>query len=262
MANEAYILKHYKKVAENFGLNGTSTIQDPYIRSSEINFFLQELSAMQLPDNFSLIDLGGGNGYLLSKIREQFPRAKLFGLEFTPELYELAQSRKLSDTEIIHGSIKDQHLFQENSFDIIITERVIINLLSWKQQSLALSNIAYWLKDHGHYLMSESFREPWQELNQARREMAIPEVPISKHNRYLTKNLPKYMNKIGLSLYPSSQLASNFLSTHFYITRVMHPFIKPNGGRKKESHFATFFDQALPAGVGNYSPILFYHYLK
>ncbi len=267
MANEAYILKHYKKIAKNFGLSGSSTIQDPYIRSSELDFFVTEIRKIikqKKCENLHIVDLGCGNGILLERLVKEFPLCQFYGLEFTPELFDLAKSRELPNTKLIQGSIKDPHALApilNRAADIIITERVIINLLSWKQQSLALQNISHWLAPQGSYLFSESFKEPWFELNTARRQMSLPPIEISKHNRYLNSKLPKYLREIDLIAVPTT-MPTNFLSTHFYLSRVLHPAIRPEGGRKKESHFTTFFNQALPAAVGNYSPILFYHYLK
>lgn len=267
MVNEAYIQNHYSKIAKNFGLSGSSTIQDPFIRKSEVEFFVSEIKTIiqnQFNEKLSIVDIGCGNGYLLEKLSKAFPSATLYGLEFNPELCLLAKSRQLTNASIIEGSCKNSEALDRilnKTADIIITERVIINLLSWKQQALALQDIASWIKDGGHYLLSESFKEPWFELNSARREMKIPEIPISNHNRYLNHKLPKYL--IQLMLKPvETQMPANYLSSHFYLSRVAHSYIKPSGGRKKETHFVNFFDHAIPPAIGNYSPILFYHYVK
>ena len=55
-------------------------------------------------------------------------------------------------------------------FDIIITERVLINLLSPKDQENALYNISKALVPGGSYLMIESFIEPLMKINKIRRE--------------------------------------------------------------------------------------------
>jgi SAM-dependent methyltransferase len=265
MANEEYILKHYRKIAKNFGLSGESTIQDQYIRQSEVKFFLTEIDTItQDNQNCTILDLGCGNGYLLEQIRLKYPKAQLFGVEFTPELCDLAQSRHLNNCEIIHGSIKDSSIvekFTQQKFDIIITERVIINLLSWKQQRVALENISTWLNSGGHYLFSESFRDSLINLNRARSEFSLPQIEISKHNLYLTRRVERYLNRFNL-FKTQTTLPETYLSTHFYMTRVVHFAIRPVGGRRKDSRFADFFNQALPPGVGDYSPILFFHYLK
>lgn len=267
MVNEAYIQNHYKSIATNFGLSGSSTIQDPFIRKSEIEFFISEIRKIkqdQKNDKLSIVDIGCGNGYLLSELSKEFPSFTLHGLEFNPELCQLAKSRELPNAQIIEGSCKDpgalDNILSEPA-DIIITERVIINLLSWKQQALALRNIASWIKDGGHYLLAESFKEPWFELNAARREMKIPEIPVSNHNRYLNHKLPKYLIELDLTRI-ETEMPANYLSSHFYLSRVAHSYIKPSGGRKKETHFVNFFDRAIPPAIGNYSPILFYHYIK
>jgi SAM-dependent methyltransferase len=263
MANDAYILNHYKKVAENFLDKPYSTIQDVEIRDAETNFIIQQIN--QIIDlnnqlNLSIADLGCGNGYLLEQVNKNYPMLKLYGLEFTPELYQIAHNRNLNNTKIYHGDIR-ANMPLPKELDIIITERVIINLLSWKQQQKALSNIVQHLKPGGFYIMVESYFWPWLELNQARKENKLPEIPVSKHNLYLKDKAHYFLEKNGMLLCKPA-MASNYLSTHFFITRILHPIIKPEGGRRKYSHFADFFNQALPAAVGNYSPILFKLYQK
>jgi len=257
MANDAYILKHYQKVAINYGKRPESTIQDPKIRELEVDFFLSSIESFIAKKGFmpKIADLGCGNGHLLSKISKHFPKCKIYGLEFTPELFKIARERDLPNCQIELGDIRLE-LFSGEKFDIIITERVIINLLSWKKQAKALHNIIDSLNQGGLYLMSESFREPWVELNLARAEMQLDEIPQSKHNRYLAEAVIPYLAKHGLTEILGTR-QKNELSTHFYISRVLHQMIAPPGSRGKTSRFSDFFNQALPTACGNFSPILF-----
>lgn len=267
MVNDAYIRSHYKKVAQNFGPSSLSSIQDPYIRTCEENFFIREIQnfikvhSNLSPHDIIVMDFGCGNGHLLSVLRKYFPEIKLVGLEFTPELLEIAQKRKLENTSLYLGDIRQKLPFEDKAH-IIITERVIINLLSWKQQELGLRNIAQHLQKDGLYLMSESFREPWIELNLARREVGLDQIKQSQHNRYLAGNAIDFMAKQLNLKQIDGQTAQNFLSTHFYISRVLHPSIRPEGAKIKSSRMVDFFNQALAPAAGNFSPILFHVFHK
>lgn len=143
----------------------------------------------------------------------------------------------------------------DGEFDIVITERVVINLLSWPEQHQALKIIASLLKPGGRYIMVESFSEPWLQMNEARKEMGLPPVAQSAHNRFLNEKVTVALSKVGVREV-KAQMPANSLSTHFYLTRVFHPSVRPHGGKTKESHFVRFFKEALPRDIGNYSPIL------
>lgn len=263
MANDQYILAHYKAIAKNFGLSSSSTMQDKKIRESETKFFIKEIEKFVQKENRlpQILELGHGNGYLLSVISETFPGIKCTGIEFTPELYELSINRKLSNITLINGDIRKEDLFEKEVNDIVISQRVIINLLSIKQQNATLKNLSHSLKTGGIYLMSESFASPLKELNKAREENSFKEILPSKHNLFLQDSIIPFMEKLDLYEVEGA-MPKNYLSTHFYISRVFHEMVRNEGTKKKFSHFSSFFSEALKEGIGNYSPILFRKFLK
>lgn len=256
MANDQYILKHYKNIARVYGESKFSSIQDPIIRDSEIHFISKQIEYITKEQKVEAIaDLGCGNGHLLSLLSTKYPTLQFYGHEFTPELYEIAQNRNIKNCKFYNSDIRESDL-GEASVDIIITERVLINLLSWKQQCKAIHNIIRTLRPSGHYIMVESFAEPLRQLNQARVENMQSIIEPSKHNRFLKEGLVEYLERVGLTevegVYPK-----NFLSTHFFNSRVLQPAFQPEGSKRKFSHMVNFLFEAMPPAIGNYSPILF-----
>ncbi|MDH5581916.1 MAG: class I SAM-dependent methyltransferase [Bdellovibrionales bacterium] len=256
------ILTHYKKVAKNFGNSPFSTMRDQYIRNSEIDFVLGQIMVLWTSgvEVNTVLDIGCGNGYLLEKISELFPHIELYGLEFTPELYELSKERKIRNCHIIQGDIREP-IMDLPKVDIIISERVLINILTWKEQYQAFKNISNQLNSGGHFIMIESFQPPLVRLNHARKEFGEAPLPVSYQNRYFNNLLYGYMTKLGF-IEKEGFLEKNYLSTHFYLTRVLHPAIRARKGRLKDTMFVEFFNQALPSAVGDFSPILFHLFQK
>ena len=258
-SNDQIILDHYKKVAKSQGLLATSTIQDPIIRDAEINFFLksiQDFGDRRGDFNFSVLDVGCGNGILLTKIKEKFPTLELHGLEFSPDLLALAKSRNLEDVNFFKGDARIAADFPKK-FDVILSERSIINILGAGEQKKALYNIADSLVSGGMYFQSESYFEPLVNLNRARREMQLGDIEPSNHNRFLREfnvlALKDHKNLIEIY----SDVPKNYLSTHFFVSRVLHQVIRPDGGKVKYSHLVSFMAEGFGPAVGNYSPILF-----
>ena len=252
------ILEHYKKVAHNFGLQDKCAMDDLFVRQKETDFILGEIRRYSNVN--TIYDIGCGNGYLLQQLRDNFPAHQLKGIELTPELYQLATQRQIANCQLVLGDCTDKIHF-DNPVDIIITERVIINILSREDQLSALKNIAHGLKTNGIYLMVESFSESLQELNQARKEMCLEPASESYQNRYLDETIINELKSMGFQEI-STLMPANYLSTHFYITRIFHKSIRPSGGRVKFSRMAKFFTEALPPAVGNYSPIQFRAFQK
>ena len=252
------ILDHYKKVARNQGLNANSTIQDPFIRETEISFFIksiEEFGNRRGSFDFSVLDVGCGNGFLLEAINKQFPELKLHGLDFSPDLLALAKNRKIQDINFFLGDARRLGDFSGN-YDVIISERSVINILESREQKLALYNIADSLKKGGLYLQSESYFEPLVNLNRARREMRLNDITPLKHNRFLREFNVMALRDHRDLIEQDSIIKTNYLSTYFFVSRVLHQIIRPDGGKVKYSHLVNFMAEGFGPAVGNYSPIL------
>lgn len=259
MSNDDYILSHYKEVAENFGHRAQSSIEDLEIREAEVLFFQETLKSLisNLSEPIKILELGCGNAYTLSVLSQVFPNIQFSAIELSPDLHQLACQRKLKNVEFIKGDMRDEELLTSlGVFDVVLTERSVINLIGKKQQNLAFKLLSQCLKPNGYYLMAESFRESWLNLNQARKEFLLPEIPISKHNLYLTYGSLKYLSQLGLTL-SQAPVARHYLSTFFYITRVLHPLLRPEGSQLKSPFFNQFMLNAMPPGCGEFSPIQF-----
>jgi SAM-dependent methyltransferase len=253
---------HYRKVAAAFGMDPKSSMRDQYIRQSEILFFKNSIerfikSFKVKKKKLKILEIGCGNGHLLELLSIEFPQCEFIGVELTEELAALALKRPYKNARVIIGDVC-QELFVTESFDLIISERVLINILHNERRMRAMKNIRSWLKKGGQLFIAESFLEPLNELNHARLEMRLGKILPSNHNRYLTE---KEMSQIDLELIPGV-LPENYLSTHFYLSRVFHHLICPPGGQKKDNGFVNFLNQALKPAAGNFSPLLFKTFLK
>ena len=250
-------LDHYKRIAANYGDKGTSTIKDQFIRNSEVNFIIKEIERFknEAKRNPVVLDVGCGNGYVLSVLSEKFPDFEFHGVEFTKELFEIANARNLKNVTYYNGDCREKGFFTKK-VDIIITERVLINIFNPNERVLALKNFYELLNKGGRYLLIESFVESWQNLNHARKEMVLDLIPQSPQNRYIDEELIQSMKEIGFSEI-KGVFPPNYLSTYFYMTRIFHHLFRPQGGKKEGSEFVKFFNEVIGPSKGNYSPIQF-----
>lgn len=265
------INKHYKSVAKEHGLASTSSMMDEITRKMETKAILQfvkealtNLQSEGRTEQLTIIDVGCGNGYTLEQLHACYPDQKFYGIEKSPELRTLASSRfsENDSIQILEGDIRDSYFAQNIEADIVICQRVLINLLDAQDQENSLHNIIGIVKEKGFLLFLECFSEPLDRLNEARDEFDLSAISPAHHNLYLKSD---FFNVPSLKLLNTNSRFErpNFLSTHYYVTRILHAlFIPPNKSFKRNSEFVKFFSCALNQYSGDYSPLKLYVFAK
>ncbi|MCJ7700004.1 MAG: class I SAM-dependent methyltransferase [Anaerolineales bacterium] len=264
------IAQHYQEIARDHGFSSTSTMADKITRKLETEAILQfvdESIRIQRTENkprqFILMDVGCGNGYTLEILLKAFPNLIFYGIEKSDELRSLATTRfsEAKNITILEGDVRDNQFAQGLEVDILICQRVLINLLDFDDQRIALENIINSVRSPGDFsqrggklLFLESFQDTLERLNEARSEFELPPISSAYHNLYLPNN---FFDRDDLNWLNTEGrfTPSNFLSTHYYITRVLHPILKKGKEFKRNSEFVKFFSQALLPYSGDYSPI-------
>jgi SAM-dependent methyltransferase len=263
------ISEHYRKIAQQDGLEPTSTMADQVTREVEtraIVDFVGDVIACRklenLPGSVSIMDVGCGNGYTLEVLLQLYPDQTFIGVEKSDELRALAVSKfeGVSNVSIIEGDIRESGFFQGEIADILICQRVLINLLRVEDQKAALENILDAVREPaggrvgGALLFIEAFSSSLETLNIAREEFDITEMKPAHHNLYLEEG---FFENPRLSSYPSGDRLppQNFLSTHYFVTRVLHPIFIKDKPFKRNSEFVKFFTGALKEHVGDYAPL-------
>jgi len=263
------ITDHYRKVAQIEGLGPNSTMADTVTREKEtraiVDFVGDSLKRRELGKtdrSMTIMDVGCGNGYSLDVLSNFFPKQVFIGVEKSDELRALAVSRfkDVENVSIIEGDIRDRGFSKGFVADILICQRVLINLLNIEDQKTALDNIIGVVRAPkeggigGALLFIEAFSSSLATLNIARDEFDIPPMKPAHHNLYLEDG---FFETEELSPYPSGDRLPppNFLSTHYFVTRVLHPIFIKDKEFKRNSEFVKFFTQSLKENVGEYSPL-------
>jgi ubiquinone/menaquinone biosynthesis C-methylase UbiE len=255
------IRQHYREVAQKHGESPRSSMEDDFVRQKELEWITTLVGAVggQQGKPLRVLDLGCGNAYTLEQVARAHPRHKYFGVDFTEELLAIASGRKIKGAEFAQGDARSLQ-FRGGSFDLVYTERCLINILDGEEQARGLHEIARVLRRGGHYLMIECFTDGLANNNKARRECGLPEIPEAYHNKYIERE--RFLEAIrgkfavldaGQFQTPGGpELCSNFLSSYYFISRVLYPAVT-KGEVVRNSEMAKFFSFLPP--VGNYSPI-------
>ena len=265
------VRKHYIKVAKKHALLGTSTMEDEITRDLEtkaiFKFIEESLKQYQLKNGNKsavIMDIGCGNGYTLECLSKRYPDNTFVGVEKSEELRELAISRFLSNenVNILEGDIRDKNFSKDISPDILVCQRVLINLLDIEDQKLALNNIVELVPSHSTLLFIEGFESSLERLNEARSEFDLSPIPQAYLNLFLSDD---FFNKTRLKdfVINDSIMSENFLSTHYYVTRIIHEILTPeNKAFKRNSEFVKFFTKALKQNTGDYAPLKLFTFKK
>jgi len=257
MSNDDIILEHYRRQAAEHQLQPSSAMLDETTRELEVNAILACLSAaLGTTDGTGcLLEVGCGNGYLLSLIRDQYPGLELTATDYSPDMVELAESRRLPQCRVQREDARSL-TFASSSFDVVVGERCLINILDATEQEQALTELHRVVKPGGHVILIEAFLDGAANLNRARTELGLAENSVPYHNRWFDKeNFLSVLDgrfeilaQDGAGTVPPT----NFLSTHYFVSRVIYPTMT----RREvlyNTEFVKFFRFAPPHG--NFSPI-------
>lgn len=220
--------------------------------------FEMEVEQMKkyIPSGSKVLDIGCGNGVKgieLAKVLE----IEYFGLDFSAEMIRQA---KLLHNDNLHllkgnatfevGNILEKDSLPHENFDIVMTDRCLINLQTIDNQITAIRHIHSVLKDQGTYLMFENSLQSLENLNEVRRTYALSDIEVRWHNIYIDETLvfPAINDCFKLLQIDS------FASTYYLISRTLNALlIAPNEEVDYNSHLNKLAAH-LPA-LGDFSPL-------
>jgi SAM-dependent methyltransferase len=261
MSYDEAIREHYDSVAGKAGLSCQSTMEDERLRALEtevIHRFLEAAARDSLvrappPGGLRLVDVGCGNGYTLSTLAEKRGLSQLVGIEQNASQRKLASQRP--GVEIRAGDVRRPQ-FYDGLADIVVCQRVLINLLDLRDQQAALANIIDIVRPGGYLIFIECFESSLTNLNAARKEFGFGLIPPAEHNLYLPDDFFETDRLLPLRE-PFWDVTPQHFSTHYFTSRVLHDIALNACGAefRRNSHFVSFMSQALSSGVGDYAPL-------
>lgn len=256
LAPQQTVLDHYAQQAAQFGLAAEATMPDLVVRQKEVEALLAFLDQVD-SSKVRLLEIGCGNGYLLEQIERRFAgRFECTGIDATAPFIAAARQRGLA----AQFQVADLRALSmpDASFDLVLSERVIINLLDPAQQVAAFAEVARVLRPGGLFTAVEGFKAGLENLNRARADFLMPPIPEPAVNNWFTEERWQLCLAGRFRPLPPEATArlapNNFLSSHYFMTRFFHDVIRPDGGKLRNTEMAFFFAAALPP-VGDYSPL-------
>lgn len=266
---DTLIEQHYDKIGSSGVSPASSTMSDLIVRNKETEFILQQVrkfteslknSKKIKSGPLSIIDVGCGAGHTLMTMSEAFPTCEFIGIEQNDKMRDVANTCLNSlNVKVVSGDIRNSLTFPAKTFDLVICQRVLINILNPVDQKKALENLVELTNSSGRIIFIESFNSGLAKLNDARLEFGLDKILPAHHNLYLEDNF-----LIHPQLFKLDNSAENALSSHYFVTRVLHPAILKSLGidELRNSEFSSFMSTAIVNSIGEYSPLKFFVFEK
>ena len=229
-----------------------ATTDDVYLRELEIITIVDTIK--RLCSVKSVLDIGCGDGYSTIKIAEALDSLSFLGIDYSKNMVKLARGRLTSNVmgrvAFSIGDVMDLRPIP-SQFDIVLTDRCLINLESTEAQNEAIEQIAQHIKQGGYFVAIENFVEGQHNMNEARRAVGLPEIPVRWHNLYFEESeflrgVCRYFEVLGIH---------DFSSAYYFATRVIYSkMCQMRGETPDYRHEIHQLAVNLPA-IGQFSPI-------
>jgi ubiquinone/menaquinone biosynthesis C-methylase UbiE len=189
------------------------------------DYILKEIEARELmseiEENSEVLDFGCGNGETLIKIYTE-KKCHAHGYDFSDGMVEVAKSNIQKENLSEFISVEQASLLDEKKtekkFDVVYTERSLINLASFEEQAQALKNLSYYLKPNGKIINIESSRQGLARTNELRKILDLDEIKEPWHNHFIDEKRWEKLEIPGLAL----ERVSNITSTYSLLSRVVY----------------------------------------
>lgn len=227
------IREHWDALAQKYAVDVKSTTKTPTIKQLEIHALARAIRAF-FPNSASVIErtvleVGCGNGHNCLGLWRQFGSYRFTGLDYSPQMIESAQRlRDAHPKANIHFGVADildlqMESLHPTTFDVVFTDRCIINLNTWEKQMVGIRNCADRVEAGGALIVLENFSGSYRNQNRLRESVGLPSRTPDPYNCFIQEEafLSFATNELGLI----HAATDDFGSLHDILLYVLIPTI-------------------------------------
>lgn len=207
-------MAHWENWAQNYGTDIRATTKCLSIKRLEVDAFSRQLKRNLSAPAPVVLEVGCGNGFNGFSLAEAFPRLRYVGVDFSPSMVSHAaemmdrqsQRREFPVHRLAFGVLDARTLsvpfridekavsrvgdlvrplLPIGGFDVVVTNRMLINLASADEQLTVMKRIAEVLNPGGLFMMLENEREAHARLNLIRRSLGLPAREAASYNVFI-----------------------------------------------------------------------------
>ena len=207
-----------------------------------------------VPHGARVLDLGCGSGRSMVALGTR-NNCHGVGVDFAAGMVDAAQkalkTAGLDQRFSVHQHATPPAPTQFGAFDLVYSERCLINLGSTELQRDTVASIASALKPGGTYVMVECSIEGLERTNALRRGLGLPALSPPWHNLYM------HEAEIATWGTPSLRLERlvHITSTYHFVSRVLNAKLAADRGEEPRYDAAVNMIAAqLPRDIGEFGP--------
>ena len=233
------IRTHWDALAKKHGLDLKSTTKTPTIKQLEINALARAISKFASDSKTnSILEIGCGNGHNIFGLVRLFPNFKFHGIDYSDDMIAAAcKLKKELPSNQLDFSVGDVLSLTaipslQNNFDVVFTDRLLINLNSWELQQQGIEQIASCIRNNGLLVVIENFTQSYANQNLLRQVIGLPLRTPDPYNKFMNE---KYFHEFVVEKLKFKYVyAENFGSLHDLLLYVLLPHI--NDGKVSYDH--------------------------
>ena len=210
------MIHNQKQVLEYWNDNDVESMYDKHLLNAEIELILKHI-----PEGAKILDAGCGEGEG-TLAYSSIPGSLVHAVDFSETRLQKAGERLAGRSNVTCKQVDFLGTYElDNDYDVVISQRFLINLMEWKLQQSVLLDLTARLKPGGRLLMLEGSRQGVDSLNEFRAAMGLEPIPVKWHNLFFDdRTLVDFMDEHGCHL-----VAEEGLGTYFLLTRGIRPVL-------------------------------------
>lgn len=176
------VREHWENWAGTYKTDLRATTKGQSIKRLEIAALHRAMKKAHLR-TAEVLEVGCGNGYNLIKLAELIPSYNFTGIDYISDM--IVSAKLLPAPANVKFEVGDIRNLDEKKYDIIFTDRCLINLDNETEQELSFIKLSERLNPGGSLIILENFRDSHKRLNEARRFLGLPERKVAEFNLFL-----------------------------------------------------------------------------
>ncbi len=192
-----------------------------------------EAIASYVHDGMRVLEVGCGNGITAIELARRYD-VDIEGVDYAEEM--VRQAKEMATDQELRGRVSfamsDVRKLPttHKDYDVVYTERVLINLPDWEAQREAIATLCACLRSGGLYVMCENSQEGLDQINELRRRVELPPVVAPWHNRYLRDAEMASLSIPGVVL----EGVRHYSSTYYFLSRVVNAWLAAREGKEPD----------------------------
>ncbi|MBN1597137.1 MAG: class I SAM-dependent methyltransferase [Bacteroidales bacterium] len=205
------------KVKKHWDNPSVESMYDKILIQKEIN-----LIKSFIPENTKILDAGCGEGEGTLQYAS-IQGVKIDAVDYSETRLQKARGNCNNVENIAFMKIdflRDYEL--DSDYDVIISQRFLINILDWEKQKKIILDLISHLKNDGILILFEGSQDGVNRLNEFRGLFNLKPIEIKWHNRFFKDiELETFLKENNLKI-----IKKDSLSTFYFLTRGIKPIFE------------------------------------